>query len=421
MSANPPTINVPTTASLALIPAPVLDSFSDPQRAADLIGRVTGPLSVTLLTYYIASLQALVPLVQAGQFSDPICPELTNANPSSSHTVVLEAMVWALQQQAFMLNQVPQQNQIAFANLFPTGIRGATPAVTTVTFIVAPPVDVNVDIPAGTQVETADGSIVFTTNADLSIPYASGPLTGSVAATCTTPAAGNVLLAPNTLTVMATPLAWVASVTNASAIDSGTNAETVQSALARATAFQQRAERLVSTNDIVDAVLNEVMGGSGIVACFPFVAAGNFSTGAPGYSTVVVATAAGFALDATTLASINQLLLQLAGNQYVSVIGPIYVAFTVTATIALVSGANSQAVEAAIQANLAAFYAPSVGNFGQPILRAQIITIIEGTPGVARIVAQPEPSGPILAAPLSDTLLSPWQLPQLGTVTITVQ
>jgi hypothetical protein len=415
LSSSPPTTSLPTPVPAPLIPVPVLDSRVDPQFAAQIIGQVTGSLTTELIAQYVQSLLLLSAQIAAGSPPPPICRELTNANPSSPHTVLIEAIAWALQQQANLINQWPVRDQIEFANLFPTGIKGATPATTILTFTVAPPANTNVDIPAGTQVSTADGSIVFATNVDLMILY--GVSSGSVNSTAI--AAGHVVLAPGQLVSMPDQIAWVETV-NAAAIDSGTDPESIQSALARAVAYQARAERLVSSNDIEDAVLQDVMNGSGIVKCFPFVAAGDFAVGAPGYSTLVVATSTGLAVDANTLAAVNSELLQLVGNQYVAVIGPIYVAFSVSCTVALQSGANSQAVLASINASLTAAYAPSDSVFGMPILREQIITIIQSIPGVVRIVSTL--SGPILAAPLVDTVLSPWQMPEfVGPATIAIQ
>ncbi|HEY6334230.1 MAG TPA: baseplate J/gp47 family protein [Blastocatellia bacterium] len=416
MSSNPPTTQAIEQVPTTLIPVPALDTRIDAQFAADIIALITGNLTTALCSTYIASLQLLSAQIAAGLLSSPICPELTNANPSSPHTVIIEAVAWALQQQAYLINQWPVRDQIEFANLFPSGLKLATAAVTTLTFTVAPPPDTAVDIPAGTQVSTADGSITFATNVDLNIPYGTG--SASVAATAI--AAGQVILAPGQLVSMTDDIAWVETVANASAIDSGTNQETTQSALARAVAYQQRAERLVSTADIEDAIFNEVLQGSGIVKVVPFAAASNFTLSAPGYSTAIVATSTGAALDPTTKALINGLLCQCIGNQWISVCDPFYVPFSVGVTVALKSGANSQAVLQAINTALTNAYAPSDQTFGMPILREQVITIIQSVPGVVRIVSTQ--SGPILASPLIDTVLQPWQMPQLNQpVSITVQ
>src|SRR6185295_4666429 len=104
-------------------------------------------------------------LVAGGAISPPICPELTNANPSSPHTVILEALAWQIAQVARRINQLPKRDQIAFARLFKIELREAAPATTTLRFSVDPPPNVDVTVPAGTRVATGDGAFVFETTA----------------------------------------------------------------------------------------------------------------------------------------------------------------------------------------------------------------------------------------------------------------
>lgn len=400
-----------------LIPAPDLDIRDERQLAGEAIGRVTGTLTVDYVNFQIGALQALAALMQSGAITGaPICPELTNANPSAPHTVALEAHAWLLAFIARRINQLPKRDQIEFARLFQIQLRTAGPAATTLQFAVAPPPSLAVTIAAGTQVATQDGTVVFETTADLTIPYGQG--SGSVSAIRTI--GGATLLAPNTLTQILNPVAWVQSATNPQAIDSGTDDESIDAALERARQFQQRGLRLVTTTDLENAVLQDVMNGAGIVKGFPFVTAGDFGGGQrPGNTTLVVMTSSGLPIDDATRSAINFVLSQIVGNQFVYISDPLYVGFEVEATIHLQSGAAQQATIAAVEAALTNYYAPSAANFGRAILRAQVITIIESTPGVDKIVSS-SPSGAILDAPAADVTLQPWQLPQLDQITITV-
>src|ERR1700742_2616076 len=206
-----------------LIPAPDLEIRDEEQLAAEAIGRVSGVRTAVLVQSQITSLQALLVMINSGALDDsPACPELTNANPSAPHTAHLEAQAWLLGQMAYRINQIPKQNQIAFANLFKTGLREASPATTTLQFSVAPPNGVDVTVPEGTQVSTQDGLIVFATTEALVIEF--GDATGTVAASCTQP--GSLLLAPDQLVKMVDPIAWVDAVMNPDAIDSGGDDET---------------------------------------------------------------------------------------------------------------------------------------------------------------------------------------------------
>ena len=395
-----------------LIPAPDLEIRNEEQFAAEAIGRTSGVRTAGLVQSHITALQALLAMINSGALADsPICPELTNANPSAPH---LEAQAWLLGQMGYRINQIPKQNQIAFANLFKTELREAAPATTTLEFSVAPPNGVDVTVPEGTQVSTADGLIVFATTETLVIEF--GDATGTVAASCTQP--GALLLAPDQLVKMVDPIAWVDSVTNQEAIDSGGNDETIEEALERARSYQRRGERLVSTLDFEEAILQDVLLGNGIVRGFPFVAAGDFDgPQLPGYSTFVVMTRNGMPISDTSKAAINTILEQRVGNQFIAISDPICVNFNVTATVKLLSNAPQGATLAAIEANLRAFYAANQANFGRPILRSEIIAVIEGTRGVDRIIS--DPSGPILGSPVADVRLDPWELPELVTVTLT--
>src|SRR6185503_17250736 len=118
----------------SLIPAPVLDDRSEERFVAEMIAGVSGSLDVTRIDHQVAALRELRSLLEAGGLEPAACPELTNANPSSAHTVILEQMGIACYHQAYLINQLPVRDQIAFANLFGTGIREATKATTTLRF-----------------------------------------------------------------------------------------------------------------------------------------------------------------------------------------------------------------------------------------------------------------------------------------------
>jgi uncharacterized phage protein gp47/JayE len=398
-----------------LIPAPVLEIRDEEQLAAEAIGRTSGGLTIAIVNSQIEDRRRILQLIASNALSAPVCPELTNANPSSPHTVILEAQAWVLSQMAYRINKLPKRDQIEFARLFKIELRQAEPADTTLEFSVAPPIGVDVVVPLGTQISTEDGKIVFETTAQLVIPF--GDATGEVAAVNTI--AGALLLAPGKLTKMVDAIAWVDSVTNAEAIDGGNNDEEVEEALERARSYQRRGERLVSTLDLEEAVLHDVLRGNGIVRGFPFVVLGDFnSASSPGHTTLVVMTRSGNPISAADKQALNSILEQGVGNQFIYISDPIYVQFDVSVKVKLITQASANATKSAIESNLRAFYAPDRENFGRPILRSEIITLIEGTRGVDRIAS--EAQGSILASPTADLKLDPWQLPKLVTVTVDV-
>ncbi|OLE54599.1 MAG: hypothetical protein AUG51_07385 [Acidobacteria bacterium 13_1_20CM_3_53_8] len=399
---------------MALIEPPVLDDRNEEQIAAQAIARVSGSLTVERINSEIAKLQALRPMVESGALQPPVCPELTNANYSSPHTALLEAIAWMLGLQAYKINQLPVRDEIEFVRLFSTELREATRATATLRFNVAAPLDTEVTIPSGTLVGTASGDIIFETDEELVIPY--GIASATVAATRTV--AGATFLSPDTLTKMVDALAFVTSVTNPTAIDSGSEAETVEEALERARSYQRRGERLVNARDLEEAILYEVLAGRGIVRAFPLVAAGDFSAQHAGHTTVVVMTPTGLPISDEKKEAIISLFAQAIGNQFLYLLDPVYVDFSVTATLKL-SGLMSQNVTlSAVEASLRAFYAAKAGNFGRRILRAEIIAVIEGTNGVERIAS--DVTGPILSSPAEDVVLAPYELPRLVNVLLNV-
>ncbi|HEY9286159.1 MAG TPA: baseplate J/gp47 family protein [Pyrinomonadaceae bacterium] len=399
---------------MALIPAPVLDPRDEEQIAAEMIAHVSGGLTAAAVEKGIAVWLRLREMVAAGNLPAPASPELTNANPSSPHTALIEAMAMLAAYQSFKLNLLPDKVRIEFHRLFGATLREAQPATTTLRFVSGAPAGVGVTVPAGTLVSDAGGAYQFTTDEELFIP--AGEETGEVAATRT--AGGALALAIDTLTTLSDPVAFVAAVRNPEPVDSGADAETIEEALARAVNYQRRAERIVTARDLEEAILEDVLLGNGVVRAFEQVKDGDWGTPRAGYTTVVVMTRAGGAVGAEQKAAIRELLSQAVGAPFIYVKDPVFRDFQIEADVLVNSFTTQAAVVSAVRANLEAFYSASEGNFGRSILRSEIITVIEGTQGVKRI--EPQPGGEILAAPLVDSGLAPYELPRVTEITINV-
>lgn len=396
-----------------LIPMPVLDTRDEIRLAAEAISRVSGVLTAERILKNIEVQRELLAMVESGAVSPAICPELTNVNPSSEHTALLEAMAWLIGFLMYKINQVPEQNEIAFARLFRIELREATRATTTLQFTINPPPGVAVTIPAGTAVSTVDEGIIFETDEDLLL--AAGVTVGTVAATRTV--VGVTLLAPGKLTTLLDSPAWVEGVTNPDEIESGSEAESVEAALERARNYQRRAERLVSARDIEDAIYEDVLARNGIVKAWPFVMDGDFETPRAGHTTVVVMTRAGGVVSGEIKRAISAQLQQAVGSQFIYVKDPQFVDFNVEANVRVAAFVSQSGVVAEVERRLRAFYAIKPGNFGRTILRSEIIAEIEGTSGVDRI----EPEGVnILIEPLADIDIAPYELPRLISVNLHV-
>lgn len=404
-----------------MIDYPKIAIENEERLAAEMIGRVSGGVSEDALNMQIATRRELLLLVAEG-LDTPICEELTNANPSSPHTVILEAIAWALSQQSYRFNRVPEANLIAFANLFGINRRPAIAADTVLEFTVDPPPATDVTIPAGTEVATYDSKFIFTTDADLTIEY--GDETGTV--TATRDVTGRTLLSANVITKLIDQPAFVTDVTNPNAVDAGSEIEPIAETLERVRRYMRRGERIVSTKDLEDAIRDEALQGNGVVRAFPFVKNGNFGPNSaryPGFTSVIVMTRTGEIIDAPSRQRIAALTDTAVGNQFIAVVDPQFVNFNISCDIKVNTGSPEGGVVAAVEANLRAFYAASKENFGRPILRSEIIAVIEGTTGVDRIELPQDidrESMQILRSPTSDTTMAEYQIPRLATVTINV-
>ena len=344
------------------------------------------------------------------------CPELTNNNPSSAHTALAEGQAWHVEQVLYAVNRLPPLATVEFARLFGVELRLATPATTTLKFIVAPPAGTPAVIPAGTRVTTSNGAYVFETDEELALT-ADEP-EGTVAATRT--AAGYVLLEAGALSRVADPVAWVSGVTNEQAVDSGTEQEAVESALSRARSYQRRAERIVSAGDLQEAI-EDLTGGGIIIRVFEKTEDGHWGPGEfarrVGCTTVLLMTATGNVVSDEIKQQIGSLAEHFVGHVYVSLKDPVYLDFDVSCAVKLQTLATQGVTRARIESALRAQYAVKASNIGRTVLRSEIIQIIEQTAGVDVIIPQ-SPSGAILASPTADIELQPYEMPRLINITL---
>lgn len=369
------------------LPSPLLDPRDGEQLAAEAIARV-----------------------------NELCPELTNNNPSSPHTALAEEQALHVEEVLHAINRLPDAVVVEFARAFGIELRLASAATTTLLFTVAPPAGTTVTIPAGTQVSAGSGAYVFATAEALVIE--AGETEGAVAAARTV--TGRTQLAAGTLTKLVDPVAWVTTVTNEAPVDSGSEQETVAAALERARNYQQRAERIVSARDLETAILDEVMLGNGLMRVFEKTEDGYWDSTHLGHrlgnTTVVLMTRAGLPVSTEVRQQINALAAQMVGHLNLFIKDPVYHDFDVAVNVRLAALSQQDAARTRIEESLRVFYGIKTANFGRPILRSEIIQMIEGAPEVDAIV--PQPGRAILASPSADIELLPYELPRLINLTL---
>jgi len=102
------------------------------------------------------------------------CPEWTEHNVSDPGITLIELFAWMTEAIIYRLNRVPEKVHVALLDLLGIKLDPPTAATTDLRFHLASPADEAVRIPAETEVgtvrTTSEGSIVFETDADFTIP-----------------------------------------------------------------------------------------------------------------------------------------------------------------------------------------------------------------------------------------------------------
>ena len=178
------------------VPAPVLDDRNEDQIAAEAIGALPSELS-----------------------------DRSDSNPA---VVVIEAAAYVVGRYLYQLNRWPAAVVQKALALIGVTMRAAVAATVTQRFAVANPQAADITIATGTEVSTSDGSIVFATTEDATIPaYISGAGTVSTTAGVTTvTGAGTAFILGTTMVgwgiqIPATTGTWytIASVTDATHLE----------------------------------------------------------------------------------------------------------------------------------------------------------------------------------------------------------
>lgn len=102
---------------------------------------------------------------QALEQASATCPEWTDHNPADPGRTLLELFAYLTEAMLYRLNRVPAKLHVALLNLAGVELRPPSAAAVTLTFTRSGSSDTAVTIPAGTQVATGDGSVVFATAA----------------------------------------------------------------------------------------------------------------------------------------------------------------------------------------------------------------------------------------------------------------
>lgn len=411
-----------------LIPDPILDDRLEAERIAARLHRSIGNLTAEDADAIIAYGEALRDLIDAvGAINDPLLPELSSARPAEAHIMLLTEIERASSETLYRFNQLPNKVRIGLLRQQGVVLLAATAATTTLLFTKSEDyLDVEVTIPAGTEVTTDDFSLRVTTDTVLVI----GSGTGSGSVTATAVDTGDIGRIPAySFSLLTQALAGLESVTNTSALTGGSDGESEQQGEIRARNEFAIGEHLGSPTDWETWVYFELLRRQGRVTTFEGYLS-NFSLGPLGYLLLVVQGADGLAPTQTTLNQIAALInaRHVAGLS-VSVRGPVYRQFDVEADVKIVRGQGAAALIAKATSNLQTFYNPLRYAYGPDRSERYI--------GLSDIVGQIEAASPQSISVLTeqnafavtiiidsvrynqDIKLSIGELPLLGTVTLT--
>lgn len=408
-----------------LIPDPVLDDRTEPVRIGTRIHRSIGGLTVDDANLIIAYGEALKAMIEAtGVVSDPLLPEISSARPAEAGTVYLTETERIFTETLYRFNQLPNKVRIALLRLLGVELRPAVAATTTLRFTKTDDyLNIEVTIPAGSEVMTEDRRIRVATSVDLIIPAATASATVHAKATDE----GDIgIIKPNTIGLLLDSIAGIAGVTNTTNLTGGANAETVDQGKIRAREEMRIGEHLGSIDDFETSIYFEILRRKGRVTGFEQYLS-DFSKSSLGYALFVVQGADGLAptqalIDAVS-ASINR--RHVAGI-YVSVRAPIYKSFNITANVKITHGQSATTLINKAKQNLASLYDPLSFAYG-PNEKERYI-------GISDIVGRIEAASPQGISVVIDSIvitigsasykqdiaLNIGELPLLGTVALSV-
>jgi len=306
---------------------------------------------------------------------------VANADPEM---LVINAMALRVSKLRTQINYAANQNLLAFASgaaleelaaKFNVYRLPASPAVVTISFTAISGAPDQV-VPAGTQVKSQDGAVIFATNADLSIP--SGTPSASVDCTCLTAGAIGNNYVSGTVNVIVDPLANIASAANTNTSTGGNDEETDDALRARI----PLANATFSVAGPSDAYIYFAKTAS------PSIIDVSWTQPVPGTVNIYVLLAGGVIPDSALLDNVQAICSDKKVrplNDTVVALAPTAVNYSITANLKVKSGYNSAAIAAQVTSNLNAFvnvWTKGLGALGVDVVVSQLKTQCMIVPGM---------------------------------------
>ena len=262
----------------------------------------------------------------------------------------------------------------------PLGVRKLTSksSLTVLNFSIDEPLDFDFVIPAKTEVETKDGLYVFQTINDVVIP--SGELSVSADAECETAGSGSNKYITGSINNLITPLSYISKVENITVSSGGADDEDADSLRERIRQAPEkfsnagsrgayRYHTLSAHQSVTDVAITSPS--PGVVNIYPLTKDGNPSE-----------------------EIINIVQKYLSDDKvrpltdYVQVLSPEKVSFTINAKIYLYKDADFDSVIKTINERLNEYKFQLAEKLGKDIVQSQIITILNSIYGVFKVVLE---------------------------------
>ena len=282
------------------------------------------------------------------------------------------------------IQETAKQNLLSYANLDnlqhigePLGVTRllASDSVTTLEFSIEEPLDFDITIPKGTEVETKDGLFIFQTDSVAVIK--SGDISTTAKASCETDGASSNNYSIGSINNLITPIGYITEVSNISISSGGVDDEDVENLRER---IRQAPEKfsnagskgaykyhtLSAHQSITDVAI--LSPSAGVVNIYPLTEDGNPIT-------EVIDIVQNYLSDD----KVRPL------TDFVQVLSPEKIDFSIKAAIYLYKDADRDSVLSTIETKLKEYKSVLSSKLGKSVVQTQIIAILNTVYGVFRV------------------------------------
>ena len=282
------------------------------------------------------------------------------------------------------IQETAKQNLLSYASLDnlehigePLDVRKllASSSVTTLQFSVDSPLDFNVTIQSGVEVETKDGLFVFQTHEP--VVLIAGETSVTITATCETSGVAANNYSIGSINNLITPLSYISKVENITISSDGADDEDADSLRERIRQAPEkfsnagsrgayRYHTLSAHQSITDVAI--LSPSAGIVNIYPLTASGNPSKEI---------------LDLVQNYLSDDKIRPL--TDFVQVLSPEKIDFQIVATLYLFKDADKESVIATIEKKLTEYKTTLSAKLGKSVIQTQIIAILNSVYGVFKV------------------------------------